>query len=154
MYNSLSWQHYPASNYENMQQQSALITVSCMKSWKYVQQSVLATTSWIKLWKHVATVCLGSSIVCPFMITCMSICRGTRILHWILRRQLQRGFRNKYTKIHTPVPFTTTLEYYKHSLGNKIKLYIIHEKAKISSQLPTIFCTIPPTTVLFNEHEC
>jgi len=57
---------------------------------------------------------------------------------------------NKYTKIHTPVTLTKTLEYYKHSLSNKIKLYIIHEEGKIISELPTIFCTIPPTTVLFN----
>jgi len=57
---------------------------------------------------------------------------------------------NKSTKIHTPVPFTIALEYHKYSLSNKIKLYTIHEKGKITSELPTIFCTISPTTVLFN----
>lgn len=146
-YNNLPWQQNPASNH---QKQSVLATASCIRSQEHAQQYVLPTISCTKLWKHVATVCLGSSILHPFMITRMSICRDNSTLHWILRWQLQRGFINKYTKIHTPVPFTTTLEYYKHSLSNKIKLYIIHEKGKISSKLPTIFCTIPPTTVLFN----
>jgi hypothetical protein len=50
----------------------------------------------------------------------------------------------------SPVPFTTVFEYYNHSLRNKIKLYIIHEKGKISAELLAIVCKIQPTTVLLN----
>lgn len=166
MYNSLSWLQYTASDYKKHVQQSVLATVSCIKSWKYVQQSVLesvscvksqehaqqyvlATIPCIKLWKHIQTVCLHSSILCQFTITHMSICLGNNILNQILWWQLQRGFMIKCTKIHSPVPFTTTFEYHKHSLNNKIIHYMV-KKIKLTSEIPTIFSTIQPTTVPFN----